>query len=111
MLVFAVSMTSNSFADNPENPLLLNLEYSTQSMGVNFYIQASDQNTIKVKIRNQDREIVFQKTLHGSKQYKGVLNFEQMSDGSYFIEVRQYHQKIVRQIDLSQTSLRTVSLK
>ena len=111
LLIFLSVAATRIHHIDPDKPLTVSLEYASDALGVNFYIQAADKGLLRVRIRDQNRNIVFQKFLHGSNQYKGTLNLQNLINGDYYIEVRQSHQKIVRHISLLETSLRSVSLK
>jgi hypothetical protein len=101
----------STYGIDRENPLSINLQQSVQTLGVNFTIDAPDQGLIRVELRDRNRTIVFEQTLRGSLHYKGTLNLQNLPDGHYYMEVRQSKHKVVKQIDLTRTSSRTVSIK
>jgi hypothetical protein len=93
-----------------EQPLVVALESTQDHLGVNFVIKATSQQSVTLRIRDRNRKIVFQKLFYGSKAYKGMLNLENLSDGQYYLEVRQSGQKFTQKLNLKKYSLRTVYL-
>ena len=109
-LVLSTGEFLSGNARDPEQPLVVAFESTQDQLGVNFVIKASNQQSVILRIRNDNRQIVFQRLFHGSKAYKGMLNLENLSDGQYYLEVRHSGQKYTQKVNLKKYSLRTVYL-
>ena len=110
-LLVIIAGSFSGFIAHLERPLSVNLEASDNKVGVDFLIHATDKRIIIVRIRNRDRDIVFEQTFHGSVVYTGSFNLNNLKDGKYYFEVRHSKQKFSKQISLKKSSKRTLSLK
>ena len=91
-------------------PLKVDLEYSEHALGLNFVIHADKEHPVKIRIKDKDRELVFERSFYGAKIYKGTFNLSRLSSGRYYVEIRHYQHKVVKELKISKTALRTVSL-
>ncbi len=96
---------------DPKGPITVTLHPVEDALGVKFLIKVDTPTPLWVRVKNKDRDIVFQQSYSGSKSYKGVLNLENLTAGVYYFEIRHHEQLYQKEITLKEKRQRFVELK